>query len=242
MERLPDLEPTGTAGGSGPAGRRLSRRGFLAATAGLLLVACNPTRPTRAPASPAPAATVLLAPTASPASTPSSGPPGPLSTRGSSVVAEENRRPGDGGWQAGLNDFPAIRGFLDRASVAPGDSIGLRASGSGPFDARWYRLGWYAGAGGRVLRVDRGLVAKPGSGLVVDASSGLSEEPWPEVLRIEVPPDWPSGLYVVVLAPSAGAAGTAVFVVRSGAIAPASVLYVNAAATWQAYNHTGPSL
>ncbi len=157
-------------------------------------------------------------------------------------MAKENRRPGDDGWQAGLNVFPTIRGFLDRTSVAPGDSIGLRASGNGPFDACWYRVGWYAGAGGRLLRVDHGLVTKPGTGLVVDASSGLSEEPWPEVLRIEVPADWPSGMYVVVLAPSAGTAGTAVFVVRPGAIAPASVLYVSAAATWQAYNHTGPSL
>src|SRR5665811_684149 len=47
--------------------------------------------------------------------------------------------------------------------------------------------------------------------------------------------------YVVVLEPTAGAAGSAVFIVRPGAVAPASVLYVSAAATWQAYNHHGPS-
>jgi hypothetical protein len=135
-----------------------------------------------------------------------------------------------------------VLGYLDRTSVAPGDSIGLRVRGNGPFDARWYRVGWYRGAGGRLMRVDRRLSAKPTPGMVVDASSGLAEEPWPEALRIEVPPDWTSGVYVVVLEPTAGTAGVAVFVVRPGSVAPASVLYVNAAATWQAYNHHGPSL
>ncbi len=206
------------------------------------MAACGPANPTGLPRSPSPASTGPAAPTSPATSSPSAGIPGPLPSRGPSAVAEENRRTGDKGWQAGLNRYATILGYLDRTSVAPGDSIGLHVRGNTRFDARWYRIGWYGGAGGRLMRIDRGLSAKPTPALVVDATSGRAEEPWPEVLRIQVPPGWTSGMYVVVLDPSAGTAGTAVFIVRPGAVPPASVLYVNAAATWQAYNHHGPSL
>ena len=241
----PEGEPA--VGGGNPADRHISRRGFLAATAGIVVAACSPAVPSDLPRFSASASTGPLESgpaTSGPASTgsPSPGVPGPVPSRGPSAVAVENLQPGDRGWQAGFSGVPAVLGYLDRTSVAPGDSIGLRVRGNGPFDARWYRVGWYRGAGGRLMRVDRRLSAKPTPGTVVDASSGLAEEPWPEALRIEVPADWPSGVYVVVLEPTAGTAGVAVFVVRPGAVAPASVLYVNAAATWQAYNHHGPSL
>ncbi|HEY4944681.1 MAG TPA: N,N-dimethylformamidase beta subunit family domain-containing protein [Candidatus Limnocylindrales bacterium] len=241
MEHQPELDTAPTAGGSDPAGRGLSRRGFLAATAGLVVAACGPAAPTGRPSSPSPGSTGPASPASPATGSPSAGIPGPLPSRGPSAVAEENRRPGDKGWQAGLYGTPTILGYLDRTSVAPGDSLGLHVQGDARFDARWYRVGWYRGDGGRLMRVDGGLSAKPTPALVVDAASGRAEEPWPEVLRIQVPPDWPSGMYVVVLDPSAGTAGTAVFIVRPGAVAPASVLYVNAAATWQAYNHHGPS-
>jgi len=241
VEHRCDLETAPTAGGSDPAGRRLSRRAFLSATAGLVLAACGPTDRTGPLRSPSPSSAASVPPASPATGSPSPSLPGPLPSRLPSAVAEENRRPGNPGWQAGLNGAATVLGYLDRTSVAPGDWLGLRVRGDARLDARWYRIGWYGGEGGRLMRVDRGLRANPSPGLVVDAASGRSEEPWPEVLRIQVPPDWPSGMYVVVLEPTAGAAGSAVFIVRPGAVAPASVLYVSAAATWQAYNHHGPS-
>ena len=53
-------------------------------------------------------------------------------------------------------------------------------------------------------------------------------------------PDWPTGLYVAVLRPATGPPAFAPFVIRESQFeAPAPVLFVNAAATWQAYNAWG---
>ncbi len=184
-------------------------------------------------------------PTAAPASSPgprttaSAGPSEPPPA-GPSPIREENARTGNAAWQAALFSSASIRGFLDRISAAPGDSVGLRASGRGPFEVHWYRLGWYGGAGGRPVRVDRNLVARSGRTAPPDPASGLVEEAWPEALRFEVPVDWPSGVYLAALVPSAGAPGCAVLIVRRGPDArTAPVLFVSAQATWQAYNEYG---
>lgn len=154
------------------------------------------------------------------------------------LVSRENALRGTDRWLIG--GAPAtIQGYLDRASAAPGDRLGLRVDAQTPFDVEWYRLGWYGGAGGRLLHVDPAIPANPGHGPLVDPSTGRSEAPWQPSLEFPVPNDWPTGMYVAVLRPATGNPGYVPFIVKRPPGDPAPVLFVSAALTWQAYNTWG---
>ena len=127
--------------------------------------------------------------------------------------------------------------------MAPGEPLTLHAAGH-VAAIEWFRLGWYAGLGGR--RVGRPAVVRP---LVAstaprppDPITGLVEAGWPAAVAIEIPADWTSGLYLAVLRPlgQPDAASVVPFVVRPASAAnPAPILFVSAATTWQAYNGWG---
>ena len=154
------------------------------------------------------------------------------------LVRQENVMHGTDGWLIG--GLPAtIQGYLDRASAAPGDLISLRVDAATPFDVEWYRLGWYGGRGGCMTRVDPVLPAMPGPGPDVDLSTGRAEAPWQPSLAIQVPADWSTGMYAVVLRPRVGNPGYVPLIVRRPPGDPAPVLFVSAALTWQAYNTWG---
>ena len=182
-----------------------------------------------------------IPPTAPPAPSPSpSSSPRRPSAKARNRIVVENRRPGDRGWELPVGDFAAIEAFTDAASVAPGDRLSLHASGSGPFDVEWYRLGWYGGAGGRRVRRDVAVAAHPQPRLPPDLKTGLVEAKWPVALQIEIGADWPSGQYVALTRPRTGQPGLVPFLVRAPTgLEPAPVLFVSATATWQAYNAWG---
>jgi hypothetical protein len=76
------------------------------------------------------------------------------------------------------------------------------------------------------------------------APRGLVETAWDPALELTAGEDWTSGAYVSVLHPDHGAPGHVPFTVRpparSGQLSgPAPILFVSAAATWQAYNRWG---
>jgi hypothetical protein len=133
---------------------------------------------------------------------------------------------------------PTATAFIDRTSAGPGERLQLSVDSPIAYDVEWYRLGWYDGTGGRLMRVDRALPAYRAERQQPDAGTGLYEAPWPPGLELDVPFDWPSGMYVAVLRPLSGIAGYAPFVVRPSTAA-APILFVSAAATWQAYNAWG---
>ncbi len=173
---------------------------------------------------------------------PSSGPPpSDMPAVRDSRIAEENRRPGTRDWDRPVDVPAGASGFLSQASAAPGDRPSLHLASPTPVDVLWYRLGWYGGDGGRLLRVDRdlpgGRVAPP----LMDARTGRAEAAWPPAIGFEIPGDWMSGMYVACLQPATGAAGYVPFIVRPDPRTgtPAPVLFVSASTTWQAYNLWG---
>ncbi|MGE5155952.1 MAG: N,N-dimethylformamidase beta subunit family domain-containing protein, partial [Betaproteobacteria bacterium] len=154
------------------------------------------------------------------------------------LIRRENALRGTDRWMIG--GLPAtIQGFVSPASAAPGETLSLRVDASSSFDVEWYRLGWYGGAGGRLVRVDRGVPASPGQGPQLDPATGRAEAPWQPSLEFPVPGDWPSGMYTAVLRPLVGNPGYVPFIVKPVATNPAPVLFVSAALTWQAYNTWG---
>ena len=176
-------------------------------------------------------------PSPAPAFVRAGGPMVPVAAH-DNVIRHENARHGTDRWLVG-GRRATIQGFLSRASVMPGDTLSLHVDAAATFDVEWYRLGWYGGAGGRLVRVDPGLPAVPGVGPQIDASSGRAEAPWAPSLELQVPGDWPSGMYAAVLRPLRGNPGCVPFIVKRAPGSPAPVLFVSAALTWQAYNTWG---
>lgn len=254
----------------------LTRRQFLlrAARAGTAAVAASALascaaagrRPFRPPTSSAAQAT--LPPPAGPASAAAPAPdpwepPPVLARRADYPIAREARLAGTDAWFAGAYGDAAAQGYLSRASVGPGEGVTLQiASGAPSVDVDWYRLGWYGGTGGRLVRHDSGIRPGPLLRPAPDPATGLVEAGWGPSLELQPGPDWTSGMYVAVLRAQQGDAGYVPFVVRpraatapSGAAdqaqaaspaegpapadAPAPVLFVHAATTWQAYNGWG---
>lgn len=128
-----------------------------------------------------------------------------------------------------------IEGYAWPVSVAPGDSVSLSVStDAASFDVAVFRIGardvlFWSGE-------DLAGVLQP----VPDSSWAGCD--WPAAARLEVAPDWPSGVYRARFAPDGlvAAASYALFtVVASEPGAGARILVQNSIATWQAYNAFG---
>src|SRR6266545_5913862 len=130
--------------------------------------------------------------------------------------------------------------------AAAGEEVGLCVSTTPPerFHADVFRLGWYAGAGAR-------LVARlPARGTFHGAAleRPLSEDPrraveaaWAPAERLVVDDSWASGVYVARVrldsGPLEGAVAYAPFVVRAPAAERAPILVQLPVTTVQAYNN-----
>ena len=177
----------------------------------------------------------------SPSGQPTPGPPAPGQFPRDNPTAAENRRAGNHGWDLTAADGPSgATAFAAAASVAPGDTLDLHVASPTAFDVEWYRLGWYEGSGGRLVRQDRGLVAAPAAPRAIDRVTGRVEAAGGRVLSVPVDGAWPSGVYLAVVRPTVGPPAYAPFTVRAAPTASsAPVLFVNATTTWQAYNAWG---
>ena len=223
----------------------MDRRQFLVAAArgGLALGALgladvltrsSPSAPSARPgdASPAP-----LVPSPAPSGAPRILTP---AVRDNAVLAE-NRRRGDAGWDPRRITGPSpASAFVAPASIAAGEALTLHWSSRTAVDVDWFRLGWYGGVGGRRVRVDHGLPAAPPAPAAVDPVTGRVEAVGGSTLTVPIDPAWPSGVYLAVVRPAAGAASVAPFTIRPApGRPPAPVLFVTATTTWPASNPWG---
>src|SRR4051812_7938311 len=71
-----------------------------------------------------------------------------------SAIAAENARPGTTAWDVKPPAHPAIEGYASESSLAPRRSFHLRvrAPAGSRYRVEVYRLGWYGGDGGRLVR------------------------------------------------------------------------------------------
>ena len=170
------------------------------------------------------------------------GPPEPESRSGAGAVAVENRRSGDPGWEL---SNPAqngeIEGYASPGGLAPGETLALHVStGSGCFDTRIYRMGWYGGAGARRYRDIRGRESIREPMPEPRAGDGLVACRWPVSLRVRVDADWPSGVYLARLTDAgSGKQAFVPFIVRDAPPRRAPLLMLLNTTTWQAYNAWG---
>ena len=158
-------------------------------------------------------------------------------------VVNENNCMGAGStaWQLTNYDQSGIAGFATKTSVDLGQSVGLKIavpSGSGHADVSVFRMGWYGGAGGRLVyqakdvAVDNSRSCEP-----PDFTTGLWPcDNWDTTLTVPGSSLPASGIYIVHIRNAAsGNDNQIIFTVRDDE-RHSELLYKLPIATYQAYN------
>jgi hypothetical protein len=169
---------------------------------------------------------------------------GPLPAGRSPAVAVENQRPGTLDWQLAKTRIdpatryrsPWIEGYCSHTSIRAGQTLRMfvRTNPAAAFSIDIYRLGFYGGAGGRLVKQ-----LGPFAGQVQpDPEIGpkrLRNCQWAMSAELTIPDDWLSGVYVAKLTTAEeGWQSYLVFIVRDDR--PADLLLQCSDHTWQAYN------
>src|ERR1041385_1418412 len=166
-------------------------------------------------------------------------------------VARENAQPGSPGGTEPTRGT-GISGYVLPASVQAGQKIGIAVSTTATtYDLDFYRMGWYGGSRGRLVRTMHGLAGRDQgawtpqtfgvrncSTCTYDAATGLLDPRWAVTSSLAVPTSWLSGDYLVRMTTPAGDVAYAQFVVRSDR-SRSDVLAVLPLNTYQAYNNWG---
>jgi hypothetical protein len=160
------------------------------------------------------------------------------------LVLRENQKPGTRDWLLQNTRIdpktkyrsPAIEGYCSRASIRAGDTLEIFVSTNpaSDFTIEIFRLGFYGGAGGRLMR---SLGPIPGK-IQTDPPIGknrLRQCGWEPSASIQIPSHWLSGVYVGKLtALREKFQSYVIFIVRDDR--PADFIFQCSDTTWQAYN------
>ncbi|HWV37412.1 MAG TPA: N,N-dimethylformamidase beta subunit family domain-containing protein [Vulgatibacter sp.] len=154
-------------------------------------------------------------------------------------IVDENDLPGDPDWRSGTPAKGELEAYADRASVRAGGVVGVKASASPAAFVDWalYRMGWYGGAGARLVAEGSGVSVAPQPRCPVQPGTGLVACAWPVSVALQVPTDAVTGLYLVKLSRADGVY-TFVPLVVTDDRAP-RLLFQASVTTWQAYNAWG---
>ena len=155
------------------------------------------------------------------------------------LVWNENQKTGDDMWHVDFSaGDPAFNLYVRPLSVFAGDTVDVQVSNPAHADATWqvYRLGHYAGKGGRKLADGTTTVDKQPDP-TIDPTTGMVECAWGKSFSVAVGADWVPGVYLARVQLADGSARFAPFIVRDRrAVDVLAVLPTN---TDQAYNPYG---
>jgi hypothetical protein len=171
---------------------------------------------------------------------------------GQNPIVIENQNQGSTNWNIGDSGTDAIgqiKGYASAVSINKGESITFFVSvnPAQTFTIDVYRLGWYGGAGGRLMQHVDALQGTQQATCPTDPTLGTIVCTWDPSFTLAVPGSWTSGVFVAVLTNAARFQNYIVFVVRDDS-RTADLLYQLGVNTLQAYNNwpndnnTGKSL
>ena len=154
-------------------------------------------------------------------------------------TAVENAKRGDPRWRLDrLGELHEIEGWADRASVLPGQPVGLHISTTAPtYRVTAFRTGWYAGTQGRLVWKSAILKGAVGAPPRIVAPTNTVVTDWPVSLTIDTK-GWVPGFYIFRLDAETGGQRYIPLAVRSGD-ATGKLVLINGDTTWQAYNPFG---
>ena len=167
-------------------------------------------------------------------------------------IQTENAQTGSWDWQrAFASPAPtgSIDGYLGAASAAPGATVTVHGSTSpaATFRVEVFRIGWYAGMGGRLMGCAPDCAGSvqgaPQSTPAPEPGTGRVRANWPVSTSFTVGNDWVSGYYVVnfvlTSGPNSGRATWTPLVVTAPPEREKNILVHASTTTWQAYNNWG---
>lgn len=169
--------------------------------------------------------------------------------RRSDIIRTENAKPGTTDWiltkvhqrehetqQNGWDVRTEVQGYASHLSVRVGGNIKLHVSAEPADDYKIdiYRMGYYGGAGGRLVRTIDGLHGTPQPTPAEEDHSAINCQ-WEEAVSLDIPEDWVSGVYLCKLS-TKNTDGEAyiIFVVRDDR--QADLLFQCSDYTWISYN------
>jgi N,N-dimethylformamidase beta subunit-like, C-terminal len=135
-----------------------------------------------------------------------------------------------------------LEGYASRPSYLPGDTLRLAVSTTAAsYDVTIFRVSGRAPASSPFVEVGA-LAGLPGhrqAAPTVDPSTRMAAARWSYDVQYDIPPTWPSDVYLARLSSSQGVQAFVPFIVRS----PGAHRYlvVSSAMNWQAYNQWGGS-
>lgn len=172
-------------------------------------------------------------------------------------VSQENQLLGTPTWELDAGaDTSYIQGYAGQVSALPGTTVPLYISAQGtvPYNIDVYRVGWYSGLGGRLMKSVRHLTSQPQgywtaqAGLqgcitcTIDPKTHLIAANWSASYALSIDPNWPSGVYLIKLSTlnqSPRGESYIPLVVRAQTVKPATVLANLPVNTYQAGNLWG---
>ena len=167
----------------------------------------------------------------------------PSSAAPTNPIIEENKQPGSNAWRLGVAPYQIsddvsqqIKGYASATSVNKGQSITFYVSTNPPqhYSLDLYRIGYYAGAGGRLMQHLEGTgTTQPAC--PEDPDTGLIACDWSPAATVEVPTTWTSGIYVGLLTNGHNYQDYIDFVVRDDQRS-SDILYQQGVMTYEAYN------
>ena len=158
------------------------------------------------------------------------------------AIRKENARPGTKAWRItnkGANNNE-IEGYALVETVSPGDRVQLAVSVTGAphkFTYEVYRLGYYAGLGGREVTRGGPVQAVPQAACPPQRPTGLVACTWTPTVELTTD-GWMHGVYLVKLVRDDGYQRYIPFFVRDPQPHP-EVMVIIPTQTWQAYNVWG---
>jgi Domain of unknown function (DUF4347)/Domain of unknown function (DUF4082) len=160
------------------------------------------------------------------------------------AIVLENQKTGTTNWQIGgtnLANNNEIAGYGDASSINKGQALNLKVSlaQAGKYNLDVYRLGYYGGAGGRLISSVAGLNGVTQAAPTIDPNTRLVEAKWNTSYTLQTAADWTTGLYLAKLTDSTtGKQSYVEFVVRDDN-RPTEIGFQEANNTVAAYNNYG---
>ncbi|HEX2913329.1 MAG TPA: N,N-dimethylformamidase beta subunit family domain-containing protein [Chloroflexia bacterium] len=157
-------------------------------------------------------------------------------------IVLENSQPGNTGWlitKTGDDNIKQIKGYASATSVNIGESINFHVSlnTAQSYTMEIYRIGWYNGAGGRLMQTVGPLDGQNYPTPAPD-TLGMIVCNWPVAYTLTIPVTWTTGIYLVKLTNAEGWQNYIHFVLRNDS-SPSDLMFQSSVTTYQAYNNYG---
>jgi hypothetical protein len=156
-------------------------------------------------------------------------------------LIDENAREGSGDWT--IEDdrvaWERIRGFADTTSIDRNESFQLFVSTEAPeWRIQAYRIGWYGGAGARLVWESETYRGEAQDPVVMDPTTRMVRAPWRANAEVRTDDSWPPGTYLLKVRSSDGGQSWVPMCLRDDR-STSALLVQQSVTTWQAYNEWG---